>query len=225
MVLRSLSQVHLLPTLLHTQTNNANVKFDHMFYIYVFIYSYPCKLWFFSFIPKSFFIVFFYKNDYWITNEYYLKMMPISLPFYTITEYNFMQLSRIENHTQILNLFLLHNGKVTQVCKWFKSPIFVYIPPINVFWSTLSSSFSFVHTNLFNSQWILLSYFLMHSLANILGFAKHTYTPCCKGKTLECPSDPNLSSFFYPIIILSLVTTTPPFCVLMMSQTPSQVAS
>ncbi len=59
----------------------------------------------FSFIPKSFFLVFFYKNEYWITNEYYLKMMPISLPFYTITKYNFMQLSRIENHTQIINLF------------------------------------------------------------------------------------------------------------------------
>jgi hypothetical protein len=45
----------------------------------------------------------------------------------------------------------------------------------------------------------------MHSLANILGFSKHTYTPCCKGKTLECPSDPNLSSFFlsYHYFIIS----------------------
>jgi hypothetical protein len=71
-----------------------------------------------------------------------------------------------------------------------------YILPTNVFWSTLPSSFSFVHTNLFNSQWILLSYFLMHSLANILGFSKHTYTPCCKRKILECPSDPSISSYF-----------------------------
>ncbi len=71
----------------------------------------------------------------------------------------------------------IYNGKVTQVCKWSKSPIYACIP-LSFFGSRLPCSSSFVHA----ISLIFFSFFWKYSFAKTSWLIPNSHTLPCVGK-------------------------------------------
>lgn len=115
--------------------------------------------------------------------KHYLKMTPIFLPS--------MQLVRMGRICKSITCFI-YNGKVTQVCKWSKSPIYACIP-LSFFRSRLPCSSSFVH----GISSIFLSFFWKYPFAKTSWLIPNSHTLPCVGN-----GNPKVSKNSEPFLLL-----------------------
>jgi len=147
----------------------------------------------------------FSKNGYWLTRSIISRWHPYPYLLHN-HQHNSMQLVRMGRICKSITCFI-YNGKVTQVCKWSKSPLYACIP-LGFFRSRLPCSSSFVHV----ISSTLGEYFFhffgnTHLLKHHGLFQTHIHFHVLERETPKFPRITNLSSSPFYIFSIPIFLT------------------